>query len=227
MRLDIDLWMNGFCKEMKRAFGNRVEFIGLQGSHGRGEATCESDIDVVVILDKLAMEDLKRYEKIIAPMSHRDKICGFLSGKEEIGHWERSDLFQFYHDTVPVYGNLDGLLPAIGEADVRRAVLIGACNIYHMGVHNFLHEKDMGILRSLYKTAFFVLQAKHFHEAGTYVRSKKDLLPLLAPDDGEILGTCLDLIAGNAGKDMFPALSGKIIEWSGALVDSFGRKRKV
>lgn len=222
---DIGLWMNGFCEAMKRAFGNRVEFIGFQGSHGRGEATCESDIDVVVILDELTMEDLKRYEKLITPMPHREKICGFLSGKEEIMSWERSDLFQFCHDTVPLYGSLDGLLPAIGDSDVKRAVLIGACNIYHMGVHNFLHEKDMGILRSLYKAAFFVLQAKHFHEAGTYVRSKKDLLPLLAPDDGEILGACLELAGGSAGKEMFSALSGRIIEWSGALVDSFGREQ--
>jgi len=224
MVFDIRLWMDSFCAGIRNSFGDRVEFIGLQGSYGRGEAGEDSDIDVVVILDKLELADLERYDELIAPMPRREKICGFVSGKDEIMSWERSDLFQFYHDTIPFYGSLDDLLPAVGEADVRRAVLIGACNIYHMGVHNFLHEKDMGILRSLYKASFFVLQAKHFHDTGTYVRSKRALLPLLPPDDGEILGECLNLADSTVGKEMFPELSGNIIEWSGALVDSFGRK---
>ncbi len=43
-------WLENFVEEIKKGFGERIEFIGLQGSHGRGEASKESDIDVVVIL---------------------------------------------------------------------------------------------------------------------------------------------------------------------------------
>ena len=59
-------WLENFVKEMKKGFGSRIEFIGLQGSHGRGEASEESDIDIVVILDKVDIEDLKKYDEIIS-----------------------------------------------------------------------------------------------------------------------------------------------------------------
>ena len=37
--LDIDVWINGFLGKLNDAFQNRVWFVGLQGSYGRGEAT--------------------------------------------------------------------------------------------------------------------------------------------------------------------------------------------
>ena len=92
----------------------------------------------------------------------RELICGFLSGKEELLNWEPSDLFQFYYDTKPLKGCLDELLPLLDKAAVERAVKIGACNIYHGCVHNMLYEKNEEILKSLYKSAVFVIQASCF-----------------------------------------------------------------
>ncbi|HJH06434.1 MAG TPA: nucleotidyltransferase domain-containing protein, partial [Fusobacterium ulcerans] len=122
-------WLENFVEEIKKGFGERIEFIGLQGSHGRGEASKESDIDVVVILDKLGMKDLEKYDEIISKMEDREKICGFISGKEELSCWEKADVFQFYYDTEPLVGNLDFILPTIKKSDIRRAILVGSCNI--------------------------------------------------------------------------------------------------
>ena len=63
--IDITAWMKNFLQILNETFANRVWFVGLQGSYGRGEATETSDIDMVVILDELsAMElpDLERTE---------------------------------------------------------------------------------------------------------------------------------------------------------------------
>ena len=111
--IDVNSWMNNFLKKLDEAFGSRVYFVGLQGSYGRGEATSTSDIDTVVILDELNAEDIKSYNNMLDSLPHRDLICGFLSGKKEILNWEASDLFQFYHDTKPIKGSLDALLPII------------------------------------------------------------------------------------------------------------------
>jgi hypothetical protein len=92
-------------------------------------------------------------------LPHRDLICGFLSGKNEILNWEPSDLFQFCNDTTPIKGSLDEVMAVIDESAVSRAIKIGACNIYHGCVHNMLHEKSEDILRGLYKSASFVVQA--------------------------------------------------------------------
>lgn len=56
--IEITAWMNQFLKALNKNFGDRVWFVGLQGSYGRGEATESSDIDIVVILDELSPLDI-------------------------------------------------------------------------------------------------------------------------------------------------------------------------
>ena len=121
--IDINGWMNDFLQKLNEAFANRVWFVGLQGSYGRGEATETSDIDVVVILDELSVSDIQTYQDMLDTLPHRALICGFVSGKDEIMNWEPSDLFQFYHDTTPIIGSLDDLLPLIDKAAVGLYIL--------------------------------------------------------------------------------------------------------
>lgn len=155
--IEITGWMKGFLQKLDNTFGKRVFFVGLQGSYGRGEATETSDIDVVVILDELTVTDLQTYSAMLDTLPHRELICGFLSGKDEIMNWEPSDLFQFCYDTTPIQGSLDEVLTLVDESAVNRAIKIGACNIFHGCVHNMLYEKSEDILRDLYKSASFVV----------------------------------------------------------------------
>lgn len=136
MGFSIDEWMKQYTAAVQELFGERIWFIGLQGSYGRGEATDGSDIDAVLILDSVSAKDLDSYSKILDAFPNRNKVCGFVSGKNELFSWEPSDLFQFYYDTTPILGSLDELLDKIAEVDIRRAIRIGACNVYHMCAHN-------------------------------------------------------------------------------------------
>ena len=179
--IDIKSWMENFTIKVEQTFNNRVWFIGLQGSYGRGEATDTSDIDVVVILDELRFDDLKVYREMLDTMPNRKFVCGFLSGKNELFNWETSDLFQFCYDTTPIKGSLDSLLKKIDIQSIKRAITTGACNIYHACVHNYIHERSDDILYSLYKSATFVLQAIHFYETGKYIKSKAELLNAIKP----------------------------------------------
>ncbi len=187
MDISIDAWMEEYQRAVKERFGGRVWFIGLQGSFGRGEATEDSDIDAVLILDTVSAADLQAYGDLLDGLPQRDRVCGFVSGREELLAWEPSDLFQFYHDTVPVHGSLDELLGRISREDVVRAIHLGACNIYHMTVHNLVHEKSVVILKDLCKSAAFVLQAIAFLQTGIYARKKTELAKLLEPEDRRIL----------------------------------------
>ena len=196
--IDIAAWVNEFLQKLTHEFENRVWFVGLQGSYGRGEARDTSDIDMVVILDKLSASDLQKYNTMLDTLPHRELICGFVSGKDELFSWEPSDLFQFYYDTTPIKGNLDELLAVIDEAAVVRAIKIGACNIYHGCVHNMLHEKSKDILRRLYKSAAFVVQAIVFKQTGKHVKHQKELLSVAYPDEQAIVNTFLNLQNGEA-----------------------------
>lgn len=82
--IDVTAWMKDFLQTLNETFGKRVWFVGLQGSYGRGEATETSDIDVVVILDELSSMDIRTYNNMLDALSHRELICGFLSGKKKL-----------------------------------------------------------------------------------------------------------------------------------------------
>ena len=210
--IDITAWMKNFLKSLNETFANRVWFVGLQGSYGRGEATETSDIDVVVILDELSAMDIQTYNDMLDTLSHRDLICGFLSGKSEVLNWEPSDLFQFCHDTTPIQGSLDEVMAVIDDDVVNRAIKIGTCNIFHGCVHNMLYEKSEDILRGLYKSASFVVQAIVFKHTGNYIILQKDLLQVVSFDERVIVETFLNL--KNGGTVEFNLMSETLFAWS-------------
>ena len=210
--IDITAWMKNFLQTLNETFANRVWFVGLQGSYGRGEATETSDIDVVVILDELSAMDIQTYNNMLDTMSHRELICGFLSGKKEIMNWEPSDLFQFCHDTTPIKGSLDEVMAVIDESAVNRAIKIGACNIFHGCVHNMLYEKNEDILRGLYKSASFVVQAIAFKQTGNYISRQKELLQVVSSTDRNIVETFLNLKNGETVD--FNLMSEALFAWS-------------
>ena len=216
--IDIEAWIKEFTNKAEETFSDRVWFIGLQGSYARGEATETSDIDVVFILDELRTNDLKIYSDMLDALPNRELVCGFVSGKAELYGWEASDLFQFYYDTIPIKGTLDCLLEKINKHTVKRAIKIGACNIYHACVHNFVHEKSADILRSLYKSAVFVLQAVWFYETGRYIKSKTQLQKAINPPSA-VLTTAMQLKNGASVK--FEEMSELLINWAKACIGGY------
>ena len=210
--VDIKSWLEEFLQKLNETFKSRVWFVGLQGSYGRGEATETSDIDVVVILNEFTVADIQAYNQLLDTLPHRELICGFVSGKDEIMNWEPSDLFQFYNDTTPIKGSLDELLPKIDSLAVDRAIKIGACNIYHGCVHNMLHTKNEDILKGLYKAASFVVQAIVFKQTGDYIKYQNQLLQAALLEEKVVIETFLKYKNGETVE--FNSASEILFEWS-------------
>ena len=185
--IELEPWLERFTRLLRETFGERVWFAGLQGSYARGEATESSDVDPVVVLDALTAEDITAYDAMLDLLDHRELVCGFLSGKDELLHWETSELFLFCRDTRPVIGSLDEVLSIVRPEDIVRAIKAGACGVYHACVHNMLYEKDEGILRGLYKTATFAICAATFRRTGIYCSRLDELLQFADTIDKEIV----------------------------------------
>ena len=209
--IELEPWLERFTQVLRKTFGNRVRFAGLQGSYARGEATESSDIDLVVVLDALTAEDIASYDAMLDSLDNRDLVCGFLSGQEELLHWEPSELFQFCRDTKPIIGSLDEVLVLVKPDDIDRAIRTGACGVYHACVHNMLYEKDEGILRSLYKTATFTIRATTFRHTGKYCSRLDELLQYADADDKEIVQTYLAMKAD--GPLDFDRASTRLFAW--------------
>lgn len=207
--MDLNAWMEEYRAAVEAAFGSRVVCLGLQGSQARGEATPESDIDAVLVLDRLAPADLARYREAVCGLPCREKLCGFVGGKEELLGWEPGDLFALYSDTAPLVGDLEFLRPLAGPDAARCCVRNGACAIYHACVHDLLHERSPELLAGLQKAAFFALRAAWYCRTGRIVKQRCELAPLLPPAQRALLeGDPADL----------DGLGGRLLEWAGRTI---------
>jgi len=224
MSINLEIWIREFIEIVETLFGSRLLFTGLQGSYGRGEADEKSDIDMVVILDRLTADDLKAFDEAISKLSYRDKMCGFISGKQELLNWSKADLFQFYHDTMPIVGELRTLLPQLSKEDIRSAIQSGACNIYHLCGHNIIHEKDSDILKSLYKGSVFVAQALYYYHTGIYIKKHKELITKAAPREQRLLRIYSDMKENASSQKIdFYGLSEILFDWAGQIIKEYGK----
>lgn len=216
MTINIDEWLNIAIEKLQKTFDKKLLFVGLQGSYNRGEATSESDIDLVVILKELNFEDLKQYRQIINEMPNKELACGFISGKRELQKWSKADLFQFCYDTKPLFGNLENIIQPPTKDDVKQAVKTGSENLYHAALHSFVHSNNyIEDLQNLYKMTFFILQAKYFVENNIYIKTKNELVECIQGTDKEILNICINKKQlDSANKNDLENLYQKLIDWA-------------
>lgn len=181
-------WMRDLVTKLTSHFRNRLVFVGLQGSYLRNEAHEQSDIDAVVILDTLTMDDLSAYRTILSTMPEHEKACGFIAGKMDLLNWAKHELFQFEQDTCAYFGDMHALLPCFTRKDIIDSAKISASGLYHACCHTAVHDPgNLCALQGMFKGAFFLLQIEYYLQSGDYIRTKRELLPLLSGDAHEIL----------------------------------------
>ncbi len=185
--MDLQAWLTDYLAAVRGAFGGRIVCAGIQGSYGRGEAREDSDLDMVLVLDALFPQDLRLYRDVTATLPEREKLCGFVCGRQELAHWERADVLSLYRDTTPLLGDLSFLAPLITEEDARRSVLTAACALYHACCHLYLFDRSAALLPPLRKSLFFLFRAEYECRTGEYARRKTDLLPKLGSEERALL----------------------------------------
>lgn len=209
-------WVAGILGRLKEAFGSRLAYVGLQGSYRRGEATEDSDIDLVVLLDVVEPADLDLYRGIVQGMPEGNKACGFMCSVADFAAWPRHELFPFKMDTADHYGRLDDFLPPVSEDDIRLGVAISASALVHMLTHGYLYadcESRAPLLKEACKSAFFIMRVTNYLATGVYSGSKKDLINRLTGCEKEIIAAGMDFpgrIAAHSEQEIFAML----LEWS-------------
>ncbi|NHM13562.1 nucleotidyltransferase domain-containing protein [Xiamenia xianingshaonis] len=221
--IDSFAWAEEAAKKLREQFGDRLAFVGLQGSRARGEETAASDIDLVVLLDDLDDADLAAYKAIVQTMPQAELACGFVGSSDVLAKWPRHELFQFVNDTVPLHGKLPFAPSDFTREEAKDAARIGASGIYHATCHAAVFDGDAeeDVLRELAKGAFFTLQALHFSRTGEYVRKKSDLAKVLSGEDAEVLAWSLKAKATpKLAPQEVRELSRLLLRWSGNVIAS-------
>ena len=196
---DIEKYVSDLIAALKVRFGERLKYVGLQGSYLRGEATDESDIDIMCILDGLSISDMQIYREMIKSMPCSDKSCGFICSVDDMKHWNPLEIFHLLHSTGDRYGELSCFVPYHSLGDVRNFVKMSINNMYHELCHRYIHgvpENTAAALPGIYKGVFFILQNKHYLTDGIFIGTKADLLKHLKGQDYEVMRRCIDLSEG-------------------------------
>jgi hypothetical protein len=187
---DIDNYLEKLISRCKDSFGERFVYAGLQGSYLRGEATENSDIDVMIVLDGFSVEDMKTYREILKEIGWYEKSCGFICGKEDLANWNPLESLQLKHTTKDLVGNLENLLPPATRQDEINYVQISLGNFYHEICHRFIHsgdEKSRDKLRASCKQLYFIIQNLHYLETGNFILKKGELKAAVSAQDHEML----------------------------------------
>ena len=108
---DLDKYLADLILNCRSAFGERLLYMGLQGSWLRGEAHENSDIDIMVILDRFSVRDMDTYRGILREIGFYERSCGFICGKDEMKRWNPLEVCQLRHTTKDLVGVLTDYLP--------------------------------------------------------------------------------------------------------------------
>ncbi len=197
--INIESYISDLIPSLLNRFGSNLLYVGLQGSYLRGEASSNSDIDIMIILNTLTVSDLDAYRSVIQSMDHCDKSCGFICSKADLLAWNPLEICHLVHSTKDYYGDLRSLVPAYTEQDVRNFVKMSLNNLYHELCHRYIHadsNKNNAALPSTYKGVFFILQDLHFLTTGTFATTKAELLSQLEGKNRAVLERSLALSRG-------------------------------
>ena len=183
---DLNQYLTDLILQCRSAFGERLLYMGLQGSYLRGEAHENSDIDVMVILSRFSVQDMDAYRNILERIGSFRKSCGFICGEEELKCWNPLEVCQLRHTTKDLLGVLTDYLPPATREDEINYVRLSLGNLYHELCHRYIHagrDKNVAMFRGTCKSIFYLIQNLHFLESGRFILRKKDLKEEVAKED--------------------------------------------
>ncbi len=192
----IDEYIDKLIDLLKDAFGERLMYIGLQGSYLRNEETKNSDIDIMAVIDNLSVEDLKTYQKALVSAGSFDKSCGFICGKADLEHWNPLEICHLLNTTKDYYGELKKLVPAYSMEDERNYVKLSLNNLFHEICHRYIHadgEYNALKLPVTSKSVFFIMQHLHYLNSGNFIPTKRELLACVQDEDKNVLELSISL----------------------------------
>ena len=207
--LNVESYMSRLIPLLKARYGERLIYVGLQGSYLRGEANETSDLDIMVVVDGLTIADLDAYRAIIASLERPDLSCGFICGRADLERWNPLEIAHLLHTTKDYYHALGPLVPSYTSADVCRFVQLSVNNLYHALCHSYIHAGREQCARQLpgaYKGVFFILQNLYYLEHGEFIPTKAMLLPLLAGEDQAVLKRAMGSWDNHAFEEAFTLL---------------------
>ena len=207
--LDIEKYIQDLSTQLSDCFGERLLYLGLQGSYLRGEATENSDIDIMVILEDMSAADLQSYRECLI----------------RVGNFE---VCQLLHTTKDYHGKLANYVPAYTLEDEKNYVRLSLGNLFHELCHRYIHaerERNISAFPYTCKSAFFILQNMHYIDTGDFQSTKQGLMDALTdPEDRQALA--LALRQKDGGEYDFDSAFSTLFRWCQHALARMGKSKR-
>lgn len=187
---DVDEYLQKLIVACRTAFGDRLLYVGLQGSFLRQEATDTSDIDIMIVLDDFSVSVMDTYREILKRIGNYERSCGFICGRDEMIRWNPLEVCQLRYTTKDLWGKLADFLPPATREDEINYVKLSLGNLYHELCHRYIHrdrDKNVAAFRGTCKGAFFLIQNLQYLESGTFVLTRRALKEQASAEDRAVL----------------------------------------
>jgi ADP-ribose pyrophosphatase YjhB (NUDIX family) len=225
----VDSWLGDFVSRLRDAFADRLVFVGHHGSWARGEAGGESDIDTIVILDRIEPHDLATYRSVVhsMPGGGRD-ASGLVNSASEMRSRPRSELLQYFYGCQVLHGSLDGVVECPSAADLIEDARRKASNNLLTARHYLLYPHDLAQkvhgLHYPFKECVYTLQAWMLAQSGRFLPRKEDLLAELADaDDRSVVAVARDWRETREDREARPRYYVELLErWSRQMLLRLG-----
>jgi hypothetical protein len=194
----VDAWLADFLAKLKDIFGDRLMWVGHHGSWGRQEAGPESDIDCMVVLDRIEDADLYAFRDIVTSMPDAQTVgSGLLMSIVELRESPRFYLVQFFYGRKVLYGSLQGVVDPPGPEELIADIRLKASDNLHAARHYLLYPHDLPKvvhkLKYPFKNCFYALQSWLLLTQGKFIPLKNEILEYLNnPDDNEVVRVARD-----------------------------------
>ncbi|MGM9626260.1 MAG: hypothetical protein ACI3XM_11215 [Eubacteriales bacterium] len=211
--IQTECYLRDITAALLDAFGERLAYVGLQGSYLRGEASACSDIDIMVLIRTLTADDLALYRETIRHLDDADKSCGFICGTEEFRFWNPLEICHVLHSTKDYYGTLTDFIPSYTEEDHKKYTLLALGNLYHALCHRYVHadpDKNKRKLHTHAKEFFFLLQDLYQIRTGVFAQNRAELLEMMTAEDRIVYRLITETAQGEYAYD--PAFSA-LLAW--------------
>jgi predicted nucleotidyltransferase len=186
---EVEKLLKKFVNVMKKTHGKNLVFIIHHGSWATGEASLDSDIDTLVMLEKITKRELAKLRDILNKKEF-EKFTVLLFSRLDMDNFIPFSRQQFHYGAKILYGKCP--LPEPTREEMLLEIKKIADEVGFWSKYLFTHQKQAeNIVRKMYwrfKEAIIALKVYIHWKTGVFPVTKKRLKELLNnPKDKEIV----------------------------------------
>ena len=188
-KAEVERLLKSFVSLLKKAYGKNLVFIIHHGSWATGEAKPNSDVDTLVMLEKISRKELDALRAVLNQERYR-KMTVLLFSRLDIDNFIPFSRHQFHYGAKLLYGECPLPQPTREEMIIEIKKIADEVGFWSKFLYTHLHLAE-NVARKMYwrfKEAIIALKVYVQWKTGEFPLTKARLKELLIdPKDKEIV----------------------------------------